>query len=88
MEYAKTQKGKEYSTMKVLLSNLLIFIFIFAFSYPASALDKSILLYFSFDAGSGRTVIDESGNGNDGTLKGNVKWVKDGNQTFLLERKV
>jgi len=71
---------KENSTMIALLSNLLIISFIFAFSYPANAaLDKSLLLYFSFDKGSGGTVIDESGNGNDGTLKGNVKWVNDGN---------
>jgi len=64
--------------MKVLLSSLIIFIFILALSYPASALDKSVILYFSFDQGSGVTVTDESGNGNDGALKGNVKWVKDG----------
>jgi len=74
----QNSKKKGIFKMKILLSNLLVFIFIFAFSYPAKTLDKSIILYFSFNQGSGGTVTDESGNGNDGTLKGNVKWVKDG----------
>ena len=68
----QNSKKKGRFKMKLLLSSLLIFIFIFAFSYSASTLDKSIILYFSFNQGSGGTVTDESGNGNDGTLKGNV----------------
>jgi hypothetical protein len=64
--------------MKVLLATSLFFSFIFTFSDFANARDESIILYFSFDKQSGKTVVDESGNGNDGTLKGNVKWEKNG----------
>ena len=40
--------------------------------------DSSLALYFSFDEGSGNTVKDLSGNGNDGTVEGDVDWVKEG----------
>lgn len=42
----------------------------------AMALDKTgLVLYFNFDEGSGKTVRDLSGKGNNGTFKGNPKWV-------------
>ena len=36
---------------------------------------KAMVLYYSFDEGGGNTVRDESGNGNDGELKNNPRWV-------------
>jgi len=40
------------------------------------ALDKTgLVLYMSFDEGSGKTVKDLSGKGNHGSFKGNPKWV-------------
>lgn len=41
----------------------------FSFCPPPVAEDSSLLLHYTFDADSGTTVIDQSGNGNDGTLK-------------------
>ena len=40
-----------------------------------SAQDKSLSLYFSFDEAAGDEVRDRSGNKNNGTFKGTVKWV-------------
>ena len=40
-----------------------------------SALDTPIA-YYSMDEGSGTTVADASGNGNDGTIVGTLDWVE------------
>jgi len=37
--------------------------------------EASLVGYWPFDEGKGEDVIDQSGNGNDGTIKGDVKWV-------------
>jgi FlaG/FlaF family flagellin (archaellin) len=34
----------------------------------------NFISYYTFDAGSGSTLIDRSGNGNDGTLRGDPQW--------------
>lgn len=39
--------------------------------------DKSLVLYFPFEEGSGNATKDLSGNGNTGTTK-NAEWIKDG----------
>lgn len=36
---------------------------------------KGLVLYFPFDEGSGKTVKDASGNGNNGDFQGKVEWV-------------
>jgi len=41
----------------------------------AQAQEEGLLMYLSFDEGSGNTVKDSSGNGNDGELNGGVEWV-------------
>jgi len=37
--------------------------------------DKDLVLYLAFDEGKGTDVEDSSGNGNDGVINGDVKWV-------------
>jgi hypothetical protein len=45
-------------------------------SYTAHALDmKGLVLYLTFDEGSGTAAKDASGKGNNGTLSGKVDWV-------------
>jgi len=52
---------------------------VLALPFGAGALkDDALVLYLSFDEGNGKTVEDLSGKGNNGTLDGNVKWVKNG----------
>jgi hypothetical protein len=41
-------------------------------------LDDALVLYFSFDAGAGKTIEDQSGNANDGSLEGSPEWTGDG----------
>ena len=64
--------------MRVLLSSSLLVCFIFVLALNAGAFDKSVILYLSFDGQNAKKAIDQTGNGNDGILKGNVKWVKNG----------
>lgn len=46
------------------------------FAYPAiSQQEGSLSAYWSFDEGKGDTVIDQSGNGNDGKIIGEVEWI-------------
>jgi hypothetical protein len=46
--------------------------------------DKNLVLYLPFDEGKGAEVKDLSGNGNNGAIHGDVKWV-DGKQKKALE---
>ena len=41
----------------------------------AQDITNGLVLAFSFEEGSGRTVIDMAENGNDGTIEGNANWV-------------
>ena len=43
-------------------------------SLSAYAADESLILYFTFDEGSGGTVKDASSYGNDGEIFGNAEW--------------
>lgn len=43
--------------------------------WSAPAAPNDLVLYWPFDEGSGTTVKDRSGNGNDGTIEGGVLWV-------------
>lgn len=45
---------------------------------PQAAEDRSLVLYFDFEDGVGKTVKDRSDYGNDGKIEGKAKWV-DGN---------
>jgi hypothetical protein len=57
-----------------ILSLSLVFIM---FSTQSHAIDaKSIVGIWLFDEGKGETAKDSTGNKNDGTLKGSIKWVK------------
>ena len=64
--------------MRVLLSSSLLVCFIFVLALNAGAFDESVILYLSFDGQNAKKAIDQTGNGNDGILKGNVKWAKNG----------
>lgn len=64
--------------MRVLLSSFLLVCFIFVLALNAGAFDESVILYLSFDGQNAKKAIDQTGNGNDGILKGNVKWAKNG----------
>lgn len=41
------------------------------------------IAHYTFDAQSGSTLIDRSGNGNDGTVEGDPTWINDGTGTGL-----
>ncbi len=64
--------------MRVLLSSFLLVCFIFVLALNAGAFDESVILYLSFDGQNAKKAIDQTGNGNDGILKGNAKWAKNG----------
>jgi hypothetical protein len=50
-------------------------VYLFIASAGALALNTNdLVLYFSFDEGSGSTVKDQSGNGNDGEFTGSPQW--------------
>ena len=49
-------------------------------SNPARATNQGLVLGFHCDEGSGKTVADFSGHGNNGTLHGNMQWVSVPNQ--------
>ncbi|UCF17637.1 MAG: hypothetical protein JSW59_09280, partial [Phycisphaerales bacterium] len=53
----------------VCLVSLLV---LFSMAGGASA---ELILHWSFDEGSGKTAFDRSGNGYDGTIEGDPKWV-------------
>lgn len=54
--------------MKPLLVTILAIALIVLPSYTSWAIDKSLILYFSFDSAKGNTVEDMTGNKHDGTL--------------------
>jgi len=61
--------------MKRVSSILLTIIFVLLIGSFAQAQEEGLIMYLSFDEGSGNTVRDSSGNGNDGELNGGVEWV-------------
>ena len=65
--------------MKRIFWSMMCALLVLALPFGAGALkDDALVLYLSFDEGNGKTVEDLSGKGNNGTLDGNVKWVKNG----------
>lgn len=68
--------------VKFKLNVVSVFIFFVAISfvfvnYSFAKIDpKTMVGLWLFDEGKGNTAADSSGNGNDGFLKGNTKWVK------------
>ena len=62
--------------MKVLISNFLLVCLAMVFCSSGRAFDKSLVLYYSFDEGSGKAVKDLSQYKNDGVADGNPKWVQ------------
>lgn len=61
--------------MRGTVIGLALALFITLFATTAMALDEDVVLYLSFDEGSGNVVGDQSGNGNDGAIQGNPAWV-------------
>ena len=63
--------------MKSLILALLVgtIVLIFPFIGRAIQRDDSLKLYFPFEEGAGKVAQDKSGNGNDGTLEGDTKWI-------------
>ncbi len=57
--------------MRVTLSYLILLVLVLAAGSGASA---ALVGHWRFDEGSGTTARDSSGNGNDGTLSGDVEW--------------
>lgn len=58
--------------------SFVLFIVVLSVAFASSAFaqkDESLCAYWSFDEGKGDTVKDQSGNGNDGTISGEVNWV-------------
>ena len=66
-----------FSEMKRLILTMMIISFIILMGTIAQAAikDETLVLYFSFDEGSGKTVKDLSQYGNDGDIVGDAKWV-------------
>jgi hypothetical protein len=60
-------------TLLVVIGCLVIII-----SNSGIAREEGLLLLYSFEEGSGATVKDLSGNGNDGALQGDATWTKNG----------
>lgn len=69
--------------MKSLFASFLIVGLVMVFSTFVWSADW--ILYFSFDGDTGNTVKDQSGNGNDGTLKDGAKITTDGKYGDALE---
>lgn len=61
--------------MKWIVLDLLLIGLLVAMSGVGNATEQGLLLYFPFEEGKGETAVDGSGNGNDGVIKGNAKWV-------------
>ncbi len=65
--------------MRQIILYILSAAFIFTFPFATEAIkDDALVLYLSFNEGNGQAAKDLSGKGNDGTLEGDVKWVKNG----------
>lgn len=67
-----------------MLKTILIIIFLAIISQTASAIDKSLVMYFPLDDGRGDKVTDKSSYQNDGKIFGNAKWA-DGKLEKCLE---
>lgn len=64
-----------YTSKCLILVSMVILLFFLSVAATA-ALDKDIVLYLPFDEGGGNKVVDQSDNGNDGTIQGNPAWVE------------
>ncbi|MCD6222015.1 hypothetical protein J7K25_07670 [bacterium] len=63
---------------------IFIFLWIFFFHQQGSSQEKGLFLYYNFAERTSEKVIDKSGNGNNGFIKGNAQWIKRG-KDFCLE---
>jgi len=70
--------------MKILLLSVMILTSILI-SFTATAFDPALVLYMPFEEGSGAKTRDVSGNGNEGSLMGGIKWTNDGKFGKALE---
>ena len=63
--------------MKSLILALLVGTIFLVFPFGGKAVqgDDSLKLYLPFEEGKGKVAKDKSGNGNDGTLEGDTKWI-------------
>lgn len=61
--------------MKPRVFGLLLIGLLAAMPGLGNATEKGLLLYFPFEEGKGEAAVDGAGNGNDGIIKGNAKWV-------------
>ncbi|MBN1505589.1 MAG: hypothetical protein JW955_02015 [Sedimentisphaerales bacterium] len=68
--------------MRKRLIHLLVFVFVVSLLSASTSLgfnagpDPSLVGWWRLDDGAGSTVLDSSGNGNDGTISGNLDWVE------------
>ncbi|MBC8458097.1 MAG: LamG domain-containing protein [Deltaproteobacteria bacterium] len=61
--------------LKLLAISLLVVNLALVFPIIGNAKElEGLVVYFTFDKGSGKTVIDHSGTGNDGEIKGGTNW--------------
>jgi hypothetical protein len=71
---AATEKGRRRTMRRVLLTLALVCFVSMLSSYVAAIEDKSLVLYLTFDEGSGKEAQDLSQYGNNGNLQGDPKW--------------
>ena len=62
--------------MRVLVLSMVAVALLMAFSSVGRAVKDGLVLYYDFEKSSGDKVIDKSGTGNDGTIKGTLKQVE------------
>jgi hypothetical protein len=70
---AISEGGTKMTKAKIVVT--LVIVFVLAIPTFAAINPKDILGIWTMDEGSGKVVADLSGNGNDGEITGNVKWV-------------
>ncbi len=71
--------------MRIYIRLLAVLVFSGLFTLTAMGMvDDSLVLYLTFDEGSGDEITDHSVHGNHGTIKGSPKWV-DGKSGAALE---
>lgn len=61
---------------RLFLYALLVAVLLFTACYATAALDKDLVVYFTFDNIKGKRILDESGNGLDAELLESTKFVK------------
>lgn len=61
---------QRYMILLIVLVYLIVSCQLFCFAEDL----EGLVVYFAFEDGSGKTVTDLSGNGNDGTLEGDIGW--------------